>query len=250
MRSFDFIMLRGLLIALFLGPSSSRRADLSQEFVGNPGAIAAAVMMNQQRQMQVSNHHGSTSSGPVGPDPAELARRQAEHAQEARERATVYAASVCSKTLCEVGTKVELMRSISKGMDEGETATVMEHQMSNDMYTVKSDCQDLTVQVAAYMLQRSSSRKCPELVAPPPVQQVLPEVQKFDVADNVVTTETKTNFRAGEEGVVRKVVDGGNAYTVCLGGQIQKTLMGALMTGGTKCSGKEAQIAGRLLRPR
>jgi len=245
-------MLRALLIALFLGPCSSRRADLSQEFVGNPGAIAAAVMMNQQRQMQVSNHHGSTSSGIVGPDPAELARRQAEHEQHARERATVYAASVCSKTLCEVGTKVELMRSISKGMDEGETATVMEHQMSNDMYTVKSDCQDLTVQVAAYMLQRSSSRKCPELVAPPPppVQQVLPEVQKFDVGDNVVTTETRANFHAGEEGVVRKVVGDGNAYTVCLGGQIQKTLMGALMTGGTKCSGKEAQIAGRLLRPR
>lgn len=240
-------MVRELLIVLLVSLGASARRQL----VGNPGAIAAAIAA-ANRNKQTSHQYGSASSGPPGPNPAELARAQAKYEQEVRERNQEYKESMCSQTPCEVGTKVRFMRSISRGKEQqvehGETATVMEHHRSgsSDMYTVESDCQTLKLQVAALILQRSSSRKCPDKQQ---MRQETQDSQDFDAGDEVVTTENKAGFfDAGEVGVVRKVVHDGSAYKVCLGGQVQKTFIG-LMTGGTKCSeGREVQIAARLLR--
>lgn len=251
-------MLRELLIVLILSFGVSARRQLVGNLNGNPGAIAAAVMA-ANRNKQTSHEYGSVSNGPPGPDPAELARLQEENAQRAIESNNIYKEKGCSHNPCEVGTKVEFMRTISKGngqqVQEGETGTVMEHRRSGsrDMYTVESDCQTLTLQVAAYMLQRSSSKKCPaSRVAgnSKSGEQQMPQKTPgvFNVGDPVVTTERKTGFNKGEEGVVRKFLPDKGAYRVCLGGQVQKTVMG-LMTGGTKCSeGREVQIAAQFLR--
>lgn len=228
-------------VLLSLGSSARRQV------VGNPGAIAAAVGVRNARSRATDRY--PTPDRPPGLDPVDQARMLAQLERERRERAPIYKASACSQTPCEEGTKVEFIKGLSRNeqqVQKGETGTVIMYSAFSNMYTVTSDCQSLTMQVSAVMLQRSGSKQCPAADGEVP-REVPREV--YDVGQEVMTTENKTKFEAGEVGVVRKIVREGDAYKVCLDGLVQKTLAGVL-TGGTKCQGgREELIAATFLKP-